>query len=268
MGTEDEAMRWVGLLAAGTVFGVLVADELLLKDGRRLRGKVEKDGNAYILRTRFGWVRMEADKVAGVIKEATDRRLSAEKVPGSLLFEGAFEESYKRGVWLLKEGRLKKGREELLRALGMRPHDVRVWLKLGFTPTRDGWRYESAKVAKRRRRSDGSAYKVCAEEGINVRELVESDLARLGKRLRSRHKKVVPVLSEQDKESVGWRLQQTPYGWQLVPNDDWKWRIWQPFGWPLYRGNRCSIVIDRGALRNLSGRIWMQQRKIRLFGDR
>ena len=261
-------MRWMVLLAVGTVFGVLVADELLLKDGRRLRGKAEKVGNAYILRTRFGWVRIEANKVAGVIKEATDRRLSAEKVPGSLLLEGAFEESYRRGVWLLKEGRLKKGREELLRALGMRPHDVRVWLKLGFTPTIDGWRYEGTKVAKRQRKSDGSAYKFCAGEGMRARELVESGLARLGKRLQSRHKKVVPVLSEQDEEFGGLRLEQTPYGWRWVPSDERKWRIWQPFGWPLYRGNRCTIVIDKGALQNLTGKIWTQQRKIRLFGDR
>jgi len=261
-------MRWMVFIAVVAVLSALVGDELLLEDGRRLRGEVEKDGNAYVLRTRFGWVRIEANKVAGVIKEGANKQLSAGKVSGSLSFEGSFEESYRRGVWLLKDGRLKRGREELLRALGMRPHDVRVWLKLGFAPTRDGWRYEAAKVARERSRCELAAQKVGVGGEMRVRELVELGLARLGKRLRRRYKKMVPTFREQDEESGAWRLEQTPYGWQWVPGDNREWRIWQPFGWPLYRGNRCSVVIDRAALRSLTGRIWGGRRKRRLFGDR
>ena len=69
MEVEDRVVRWIVFVAVGAVFGVLIADELLLKDGRRLRGKVEKDGNAYIVRTRFGWVRVKADKHIGVAQK-------------------------------------------------------------------------------------------------------------------------------------------------------------------------------------------------------
>ncbi len=267
MEVEDRVVRWIVFAAVGAVFGVLVADELLLKDGRRLRGKVEKDGNAYIVRTRFGWVRVKADKVVDVIKgEATHRR-GAEKASDSLLFEGSFEESYRRGVLFMREGKLEKGRFELLRALGMRPHDVRVWLKLGFTPTKDGWRYEARKVVKEQKRYEEVAKKVPVGEGAKARELVEKGLARLERRLRSRQKEVIPALPEQGEESGGWRWERTPYGWAWMPSNDWGWRVWQPFGWPLYRGNRCNITIYRNRLRNLTGRVWVGQRRIRLVED-
>jgi len=252
-------MRWMVFIAAGAVLGVLVADELLLKDGRRLRGEVQKEGDAYILRTRFGWVRVEADKVVDVMKGGATGRRGAKKVCGSLLFEGVFEESYRRGVRFLRDGELEKGRLELLRALGMRPHDVRVWLKLGFIPTKDGWLYKAEEVAKEQKRSEEVAYKVPVGERIKARELVERGLARLERHLRSRRKKVIPVLHKQGEESGGWCWERRPYGWAWVPSNDWRWRVWQPFGWPLYRGNRCSIVIDRSRLRNLTGRIWVGQ---------
>ena len=254
---EEVELRLVLLLVL-FVAGFLVGDELVLKDGRRLRGEVEKKEGFYLLRTRHGWVRVKASDVVAVMQGEPERGVIRQDAGK----ETSFDACFRRGRKLLAEGKIGKGRLELLGALRMRPHDVRVWLALGFVPTRDGWRFVSRKQ-DRQEKAKGAEEK--ARSGVpqgvrmDARRVVERGLSRLARRLqrKEQRREVFPVTAERSQRSLwgGGRWVFTPYGWAWMETP-WRWVNWYGWGWPLYRGFRTRIVItgeDCGSSSNRGG---------------
>ena len=235
------------VVALSVLFGVglLIGDELILKDGRRLRGTVEKEGSVYILRTKHGWVRVPARDVLEVAKTQATVRKAAKPAPPS------FNSLFNNGMVLLERGRITDGKLLLLKALMLRPHDVRVWLKLGFVPDGKGWRYTA-------QRTEEPALDVVKPPTVPegeipaTRALVEKGLDRLARRVRRRSspRLTIPCYPP---PRPGWYTAPYLWGWR---RSYWRGTIWFPIGtaWlPVYRGNRVTVVVTGGEDRNDRG---------------
>ena len=121
-------MRFAAVFVMVGAALVVCADELLLRDGRVLRGEVARDGDRYVVEGLYGRMTVPAEEVVKVF-----RKTSAERVEPD-------DDDFDAQVRLAKAAR--SGDERLWRwmlALRKRPDDARARHALGFLWGPEGW---------------------------------------------------------------------------------------------------------------------------------
>jgi len=125
---EDVVLRFAAVFVMVGAALVVCADELLLRDGRVLRGEVARDGDRYVVEGLYGRMTVPAEEVVKVF-----RKTSAERVEPD-------DDDFDAQVRLAKAAR--SGDERLWRwmlALRKRPDDARARHALGFLWGPEGW---------------------------------------------------------------------------------------------------------------------------------
>ena len=158
-------MRWLPLLTAFSLCGVLLGDVIHLADGRKIEGKVVKETDDEVWVEKRGGVRLKISKerIVGIEKKETEwedleeeyrRRYEAAKGDAEKLFELA--------RWAQKKGMLRQARELLEEVLRLAPQHEGARKALGYSPKKapkPSKRSQHASASRRRPRSLSHARK-------------------------------------------------------------------------------------------------------------